>query len=598
MRVFCPEHKKGFFTPRLSPIRCESRGHVLGELDFRGTAQGPAEVRWQYCCNCEHFCPIDFDRDGLERCPVCTRRTSIMYVCDRCFTVSFESNTPLQTKNFTLTTEGAPKPSCPGCLQEASRDLREHFCEELQATFITALTSCPICAERLDIGPSFPSSIAHYLRRIKAANKQTVTFDYDSESFLSVEDGEFVLVSVPPEGAQPFVLPRSPRFTSKRDFYELYQDYYHCTNVDVGEVHVIEPATVEYTGDGWKFISSGILEVVPDVRQVKAAPEIKSQKQPVNDAMRSPSVAPPSAEAAAAPCPGCGVLVETKYAFCWKCGSAMKPDVKSSEKAKQSITPPPVTTEEEQPAEPNELGRIQQTILSSVPSWRRFAAEDDESTIQHRLRDTDRPSPRSSVPDEQRPRRSVTGSVLKLTAMAFGGVLLTTLGFFVLRNSVSQLVFGNETQETTVAAAPSQKTPASAPAGPVKEAPKQTNAPEDELQKLRDQRMRAAASDRTRILRAFAQTEKQYPDDYRFPYERAKFVINRGDNASHEEAFNALSAAAEKAILADKSNEMLVGLEADKTGDFHKLAHGHREWKQVVQALKSKDTTLLSANTH
>jgi hypothetical protein len=483
-------------------------------------------------------------------------------------------------------------------LQEASRDLREHFCDELQTTFITALTSCPICAERLDIGPSFPSSVAHYLRRIKAANKQIVTFDYDSESFVPVEDGEFVLISVPPEGAQPFVLPRSPRFTSKRDFYELYQDYYHCADVEVGEVQVIEPATVEYTGDGWKFISSGILEVVPDVRQVKATPEIKSQKQAVNDAVRSPSPAPPSVEEPATTCPGCGVLVETKYAFCWKCGSAMKPDVKATQKSRQSIKPPNVTNEEEPPAEPTDIGRIQQTILSSVPSWRRFAAEDDESTIQHEPRDADRPSVRPSAPDEQPHRRSVTGSVLKLTVMAFVGVLLATLGFFVLRNSVSQLVFGNENQQTTVAAAPSQNMPASVSSTPVVEGPKQTNAREDDLQKLRDQRMRAAASDRTLILRAFAKTEKQYPDDYRFPYERAKFAINGRDNASHEEAFNALSAAAEKAILADKSNEMLEGLEADKTGDFHKLAHGHREWKQVVQALKSKDTMLLSANTH
>ena len=36
MRVFCPEHKRGFFAPRQSPIKCENRGHVLGTLDFEG----------------------------------------------------------------------------------------------------------------------------------------------------------------------------------------------------------------------------------------------------------------------------------------------------------------------------------------------------------------------------------------------------------------------------------------------------------------------------------------------------------------------------------------------------------------------------------
>jgi hypothetical protein len=40
---------------------------------------------------------------------------------------------------------------------------------------------------------------------------------------------------------------------------------------------------------------------------------------------------------------------------------------------------------------------------------------------------------------------------------------------------------------------------------------------------------------------------------------------------------------------------MLEGLEADKNGDFHRLSHGHREWKQVVEALKNTNTRLQSA---
>src|SRR5258708_3973255 len=105
----------------------------------------------------------------------------MLYLCARCYTISFESNTPLQTKNFTLTSEGAPQPSCPGCLLPTSADLREHSCDRLGTSFVTAVDSCPICQERLDIGPSFPSSVAHYLRRIKAANKLNVTFDYETE---------------------------------------------------------------------------------------------------------------------------------------------------------------------------------------------------------------------------------------------------------------------------------------------------------------------------------------------------------------------------------------------------------------------------------
>ena len=41
---------------------------------------------------------------------------------------------------------------------------------------------------------------------------------------------------------------------------------------------------------------------------------------------------------------------------------------------------------------------------------------------------------------------------------------------------------------------------------------------------------------------------------------------------------------------------MLEDLEADKFGAFHKLSHGHREWTQVIEALKRKDATLLTSN--
>src|SRR6188474_222632 len=106
MRVFCPEHKRGFFAPRQSPIKCENRGHLLGELDFEGQGKLPIEIQWKYCCNCEHFCPLD-------------------------------------SKNFTLSADGVPQPSCPGCLRAASADSHEHDCEELGVSFITALTTCP-----------------------------------------------------------------------------------------------------------------------------------------------------------------------------------------------------------------------------------------------------------------------------------------------------------------------------------------------------------------------------------------------------------------------------------------------------------------------
>src|SRR5215213_1473150 len=271
MRVFCTEHKRGFFAPRQNPIKCENRGHLLGTMDFEGEAQLPAEIGWQYCCNCEHFCPVDFDRDGLERCPVCTRRSSLLYLCDRCHLISFESNTPLQTKNFTLSAEGMPQPSCPGCLRSPGADLHEHSCEATGAFFVTALDTCPACEERLDIAPSFPSPVALYLKRTRSANKVNVTFDYETESFVPVEDGEFVVVT---SNEPPVVLPRTPRFAARRDFYEFYQDYYHCPKPDAGEVQIIEPASVARAGNGWKLESSGLLEVLPEQPKKKVVPVV------------------------------------------------------------------------------------------------------------------------------------------------------------------------------------------------------------------------------------------------------------------------------------------------------------------------------------
>jgi hypothetical protein len=116
-------------------------------------------------------------------------------------------------------------------------------------------------------------------------------------------------------------------------------------------------------------------------------------------------------------------------------------------------------------------------------------------------------------------------------------------------------------------------------------------SPEDELSKLREKRMTAKASERPRIMQAFAKVEKQYPRDYRFPYERAKLAVKGSQRA---EVFKALNTAAQKAITTGKANEMLSGLETDKTGDFNKLSQGRLEWSRLVAALKKKDTSLLS----
>ena len=581
MRVFCPEHKRGFFAPRQRPIKCENRGHILGALDFEGEGRVDGEVLWQYCCNCEHFAPVDFDQSGLERCPVCTRRSSLLYLCDRCHVISFESNTPLQTKNFTLNADGVPQPSCPCCLRSPAADNHEHFCEQLGATFITALNTCPICEERLDLVPSFPSSVTLYLKRTRAAHKVNVTFDYETESFMPVEDGEFVVVT----STDPaIVLPRAPRFAARRDFYEYYQDYYHCPNPDAGEVQIVQPATVARAGQGWKLETTGALEIIAEQPQKKILPVPMIREEVVASPPKTPEPAPlPVAaetkkEAKEKPCPECGALVENRYAFCWKCGHSL--------------------TAESKPSRPN--NPAPGSLLASA------LIEDDELTVQHEMKTPGATVfPWAAPRQEEHPSQS-RGSVLKL--MAIGGValLVALLGLFGLMRSDSHVASETVTPPTqsvaeNTPAAPAEAAQPAVATNVVNEAttqPAPSISPEDELlARMRERRMTATNSERPKIFEAFAKIERKYPRDYRFPYERAKLAAKGSKSESRNEAFKALSVAAERAITAGKANEMLTGLETDKAGDFHRLAQGRQEWSRLVVALKRKDTSLLLAKT-
>jgi hypothetical protein len=588
MRVFCPEHKRGFFAPRQSPIKCENRGHLLGEIDFEGQSKTPVEIQWQYCCNCEHFCPVDFDQHGLQRCPVCTRRSSLLYLCDRCHVITFESNTPLQIKNFTLTPEGAPQPSCPGCLGLAATDLHEHSCDEVNVSFITGLSACPICEERLDIPPAFPSLVVQYLKRTRSSSKVNVTFDYETGAFVPVEDGEFVVVTHTDDA---ILLPRAAKFSTKRDFYEYYQDYYHCPNPDAGDVQIVKPALVAPAENGWTLETTGLLEVIKEQPKViKEQPKPKPvvaptpaplvQPSPVNVVKREEvAAAPPPAPApvpkkeqpGARACPDCGSMIEAKYAFCWKCGHAMDNERKPSASS----------------------GRKPTTLLSAAMDL------DDELTVQHDTGPLNSTMFSWTTPsDPQRPASTTRGSVLKL--MSIGGValLLLSLGIFGLFRS------NTETASATVAPAATEPAPQLAVTQPAtfttevsRSAPAETTTqqapvtPDEELKKLRERARSASASERSKISQAIAKIEKQYPRDYRFPYERAKLVAK---GSKKREAFKALNVAAEKAINTGKANEMLSGLETDKTGDFSELSQGRYEWSRIVAALKRKDPSLLS----
>jgi len=114
---------------------------------------------------------------------------------------------------------------------------------------------------------------------------------------------------------------------------------------------------------------------------------------------------------------------------------------------------------------------------------------------------------------------------------------------------------------------------------------------DEEFRSLENKRTSAQPSDYSKLRDAFANAEKKYPNDYRFPYERAKLSIV--GVATHHEAFGALAKAAEEAIDNGKAQEMLDSLIADKDGDFYKLSKGHREWRTIEDALRDEDKASL-----
>jgi hypothetical protein len=119
---------------------------------------------------------------------------------------------------------------------------------------------------------------------------------------------------------------------------------------------------------------------------------------------------------------------------------------------------------------------------------------------------------------------------------------------------------------------------------------------DEEFRSLQTKRTSAQPSDNSKLAAAYAEAEKKYPADYRFPYERAKLAIV--GVKSHHEAFGALAAAAEKAIDNGKNQEMLDSLIADKDKDFYKLSRGHREWQALEEGLRNKDKISLRLLHH
>ncbi len=219
----------------------------------------------------------------------------------------------------------------------------------LHARKFDALSVRPMLYHQLRIQHADPNKEFHTHIRRCATTFMPRLFDYETELFVPVEDGEFVLISNGNEAIQPIVLPGSARFATRRDFYELYQDYYHCAEPDAGEVHIIQPAAVVHTAAGWKLQARGILEVLEDQPKKKASADATCRKVDTS-AREEPelSIVATKEGSPVTPCAHCGYLVETRYAFCWNCGNSLKPQNESSVTRSEGIIPSPARATEDE----------------------------------------------------------------------------------------------------------------------------------------------------------------------------------------------------------------------------------------------------------
>ena len=119
------------------------------------------------------------------------------------------------------------------------------------------------------------------------------------------------------------------------------------------------------------------------------------------------------------------------------------------------------------------------------------------------------------------------------------------------------------------------------PAGP--------GPPEIAYTELRSRGRRVSGDALLALDQELRDAEEEFPLEFRFSYEGAMLVVF--GKREHHEAFRRLRRAAEKAIETERSDAMLEMLRRDgaQNGPFWKLAHGHREWNAIQEALEHRD---------
>ena len=321
-------------------------------------------------------------------------------------------------------------------------------------------------------------------------------------------------------------------------------------------------------------------------------------------------------------CPTCGDIIEAKWEFCTSCGRTTSVKVRPAPQPDDSI--PRLDTEQPQSIRANE---IFDSALPRVETHAWYEAPE-------LLKDTEEitaPSMRVShviTPERSSHRNGARGFRFKQNALnrgqdgkepptlsmlsAYGGqveqdsqpvqptypifvgagliILLMTIGFGVWYVFAHRAAAATQSDLTSARTQIGNDLSLASGGGNRPEAPRLDTRDED-WRRLNEKRKSATPAEQPELIAALDEAESRYTNDYRFPYERAKLSI-KGVTA-HDEAFRALREAAERAIDNGQAEAMLRDLLADKDGDFWKLARGHHEWHELIEALEAKDTSRL-----
>lgn len=314
-------------------------------------------------------------------------------------------------------------------------------------------------------------------------------------------------------------------------------------------------------------------------------------------------------------CPSCGEALDAKWSFCTKCGRGLQSSTAATQQSEATptdettvtATPPSVVSSRSVSSDSRSTAtNAPVSAYESLPLQTQEMKL--EATRQHTPAMGQPVAPSKASPTSREPPTLTMLQSYGERATPMGGrwwhgtlvVLILFLGIVAFgiggwywwshRSAAQSALNQNPANEVS-----STETPNSAASTTLAPVSKQTNAThsaDEELRKLRERRLSATPANRDQIVVALEDAEKKLPGDYRFPYERAKLSIK--GIVSHHEAFGALFLAAQRAIDNGKSDEMLNSLMADKDGDFYKISRGHGEWKQLEEALKSKDKSKLS----